>query len=398
MSHSNPRKMPSVLLVEDSAATAAKVKSFLGFEEASPFNLINARSLAEALAVIAAERLDVILLDLGLPDSFGLETFIRIKAAANHIPTVIFTGVDDEETAVEAVRLGAQDYLIKGAVDGRLLSRSIRYAIERKQIEEALREKTTQLIQTEKLSALGELTAGIVHEINQPLNAMKIACEDILLDIKKNRVNLSDVKENLDGVIREIVKIAELVDNLTLFARKTTGDRIEVFEASVPVERVLKLLDRQLSLHKINVKRELAEDLFISGDPVRMQQVFLNLINNAVNALELKDETEELNITVRLFRDMETGDDSRPIIYEICDNGVGVPAEMQEKIFEPFFSTRDSGDGTGLGLSIVTQIVQEHDGKITLTSDEGGETIFRIALPASQGRKRRRSRRPSLGF
>ena len=391
MSMSDVRKKITLLLVEDSKVTVDLVRSFFQMKKGTHFDIVNVSSLADAVEAIAAMTPDAILLDLGLPDSFGMETFIRIRQHASGIPTVIFTSENDEETAVEAVRMGAQDYLIKGEVDSTLMTRSIRYAIERKQIEDALQEKNSQLIQSEKLTAIGELTAGVAHEINQPLNAMRITCQDILLDIKRNRLDPAYLKDSLESVVIEIKRMAEIVDNLRLYARKTTGGRHQTIDARLPMDRVLKMLSNELSLHRIVVYQDLDTGLFIKGDTVRLQQVFMNIITNAKKAVETNEGVKPREIFVKLFLDksMLYTNVKRNIplvVYEISDTGVGIPSVLLDKIFEPFFTTRESGKGTGLGLGIVKQIIEEHGGEITVQSTENVGTRFRIVIPATDER------------
>lgn len=394
MTQQNQKRPSIVLVVEDSKTTADQVTIFLQTSDNFSCDIIRADSLSSAFAKLEENTPDVVLLDLGLPDSFGLETFVRFKQQAPTIPTVIYTGVDDEETALEAVRIGAQDYLVKGTENSRTLVRSLRHAIDRKKIEEALRERTALLVQTEKLSALGELTAGVVHEINQPLNAMKIACEDILLDIKRGRFDTSYCQDNIQGIITEITKIAEIVDQLRRFSTKSTGNRREILGAAVPVERVVDFLRHQFALREIEVTTRFEKDLFIRGDLVELQQVFVNLITNAIRAMEEGPHTDDKKIHFEGFLDTDSTNGTPLVVYEISDNGPGMPREVQKKVFEPFFTTQQGGKGTGLGLSLVLNIIEEHEGSISVKSTQGKGTTFRILLPSATGTKTQRHSSP----
>lgn len=156
----NATRTIEVLLVEDSAAVALQIQNFLAEAKGTQFAISHARDLATALDRVARGGIQVILLDLGLPDSDGIDTFFQMHEHAPNIPTVVFTGVNDEEIALEALRQGAQDYLVKGQVDGRLLVRAIRYAIERRQAEETLRESE------EKHRNLLQAMPDIVYKID----------------------------------------------------------------------------------------------------------------------------------------------------------------------------------------------------------------------------------------
>ena len=151
-----------ILLVEDNPGDALLIQLMLREAGAGKYNLTRVGRLSEGLARIDAGGADIMLLDLNLPDSQGLETVARAQSHAERIPIIVLTGVDDEDTCLEAVKMGAQDFLTKGAIDGSLLIRSIRYAIERKALE-------SHLTQAQKVEAIGQLAAGIAHEINTPI-------------------------------------------------------------------------------------------------------------------------------------------------------------------------------------------------------------------------------------
>jgi C4-dicarboxylate-specific signal transduction histidine kinase len=253
---------------------------------------------------------------------------------------------------------------------------------ELEQSRDELREKTGQLIQTEKMIALGELTAGVAHEINQPLNAIKIVSADVVRDIEKDRLDPEQLQESLEDVIGEVKKMAEIVDHMRVFTRKTEGSLRERLDANAPIDGVFKLLGQQLRGRGIEVEQELGAELQILGDPVRLEQVIMNLITNARDAVERQSGSAGKKIAVRTYLE-ESGDVEEPsVVYEVSDTGEGIPAELRERIFEPFFTRKAPGQGTGLGLSVAKQIVDDHRGRITVDSRVGEGTTFRICLPA----------------
>jgi signal transduction histidine kinase len=172
------------------------------------------------------------------------------------------------------------------------------------------------------------------------------------------------------------------VDNLRRFARRTEGQQWGILDADAPVESVLKLLGRQLSVHGIEVVDEREPRLKVRGNLVRLQQVVMNLITNARNAVEKRDASDNKRIGIRMFLRPATAGDPAKVVCEISDNGIGIPEDIVSRIYEPFFTTKDAAEGTGLGLTIVWQIVEEHGGKIQVQSQAGKGTVFRVLLPA----------------
>ena len=247
--------------------------------------------------------------------------------------------------------------------------------VEEKTLE--LKESAAQLIQSEKLSALGELTAGVAHELNQPLNVMKIICQSILRDIKKDRFEKGNVEQDLPEIINQINKMAEIIDHMRIFSRRTEGSTKEKININTILENALKFSGQQIKDHNIELIKELSSDLpEIMGNPLQLEQVFLNLIINARNVLE---EGKKNNKTILIKSFM--GDRQKSIMVEIKDNGRGIPPEVKNKIFQPFYTTKAPGKGTGLGLSISNKIIEEHIGKIEVESEVGEGTTFRIILP-----------------
>jgi len=245
-----------------------------------------------------------------------------------------------------------------------------------------LREKTAILLQTEKMTALGELTAGIAHELNQPLNAVMLISEDISRDITKDRLDQEQLKEGLQEITYEIKKMAEIIGHMRIFTRKTTEEHRETINASSPIEGVLKLLGQQLVIRNIQVNKEVDGGLFVMGNPVRLEQVMMNLITNARDAVHENNREKGKQINLRVYLDSTTNPAYPSVIYEIGDNGMGIPAHLREKIFEPFFTRKPPGEGTGLGLSVAAQIIKEHGGTIEVSGEEGEGSLFRIRLPA----------------
>lgn len=254
-----------------------------------------------------------------------------------------------------------------------------------KQYEESqdeLKNTSLQLIQNEKLKALGELTAGVAHELNQPLNTIKIICQSLLRDVEKNHLDLQSLPQDLKDVTGLVNRMAEIIDHMRVFTRRAESSSLEIFSIKQPIEGVFKLLGQQLAVHNIAVVQDLNPDLpNVKANQSKIEQVLMNLISNARSAVEEfreKDRRIELKAYVR----QNTKGTGQKVILEIKDNGGGIPEEIQKKVFEPFFTTKRPGKGTGLGLSVSKKIIEEYHGTLELESTPGEETIFRIVLPA----------------
>jgi len=240
-----------------------------------------------------------------------------------------------------------------------------------------------QLIQASKMATLGEMSAGVAHELNQPLNAIRIGS-----DLLKKMV---DRGESLDPglagkVSREISaqveRAANIINHLREFGRKSDLDELEMVNINQPIRDVFTVLGQQLKLRQITVNLELNENLPpIVGVRNRLEQVFINLVMNARDAIEEKRESsypkeQESVLTIRTYR--EEG----KVVAIVRDNGKGMPESVKEKIFEPFFTTKEVGKGTGLGLSISYGIIKDYEGSIEVESMAGSGTIFKITFPA----------------
>jgi len=256
--------------------------------------------------------------------------------------------------------------------------RQIRHvAWELKKSNEQLRESAVQLVQAEKLSGIGELTASVAHELNQPLNVTKIICQSILKDIEKDRFNQKSAIQDLPEIIAQIKRMAEIIDHMRVFSRRTEGNIEEKTNLNIVVENALTFLKQQLKAHNITLIKNLAPDLpDIKADSIRLEQVFMNLITNARHALENSKE-EERRIEIKTY----SNNDMSAVVVEIKDNGPGMPQDVRDKIFESFFTTKEAGKGTGLGLSLANKIIEEHSGKIEVESKLGEGSTFKVILP-----------------
>jgi two-component system, NtrC family, sensor kinase len=277
--------------------------------------------------------------------------------------------------AAEAIAAGNLDYkLSPDKISGfDMLDEAFNYMSKSlKDRDEKLRKAHQQLARTEKLTALGEMAAGVAHEINNPLGGILLYSNLVLEDIPED----SPARENIQKIIYQTNRCKGIVQNLLDFARTPTGDLLPLKINNV-IKTSLDLVKDQAMFHGIAIKTSLAEDLpEIMGDRARLEEVFINLFINAADAMKGKGL---LTITTGL-----SSNNSIKIL--VSDTGEGIDKESLQHIFEPFFTTKEPGTGTGLGLSIVYGIIRKHNGFIDAESESGKGTTFKIFLPAYMGK------------
>jgi two-component system, NtrC family, sensor kinase len=225
-----------------------------------------------------------------------------------------------------------------------------------------------QLVQSKKLSSIGTLTAGVAHQLNNPLNNISTSCQIAMAELESGDVPL--INRMLKNIDQETLRARDVVKGLLEFSRVQEFS-LRPWELADVVRRAVRLVQSQVP-SDIHIQVEIAEDLVVPMDNQRMQEVFLNLIINASQAIRGGGL-----ITITAARDA-TGNE---IVIEVKDTGEGIPEEIQGRLFDPFYTTKEEGQGTGLGLSVVYGIVQKHEGNITVKSSPGQGTSFVLTLP-----------------
>lgn len=494
-----------ILLVEDNPGDAFLVKTLLE-ETGEPFDIEHRSDLTSAMAVLngdgAEAKFDVVLLDLTLPDSSGVETISRIRSCAHVAPVVVLTGHKDEELAFEALQHGAEDYLTKEFPDGRTIRRSIRYAIERSRSERALKESEEryrklvelapelisilsgeeiayinqqglsilgagdtaelvgrsfmemvhptsretlgeyiaryqngyggradftiicqrpdgenvelevsaiafthegmpamlmlaedvtekrkierQLVQTSKLATLGEMAASVAHEMNQPLNVIRMAADTCALQYDLDAVKPAFQRERLSLISGQTERMSEIIKHLQIYSRPDDDD-FEPFEAMRAVERAVDMIEHDCRLSGIMIEVvPPAQKCFVTGRQVQLEQVLVNMLTNARDAInENYDDSGNIGGLIRISAMVDAK--HKCLKLAVNDNGGGVPEAAIDLLFHPFFTTKDVGKGTGLGLSVSFGIVEAMGGKIDVRN-EGDGACFEITLPLSDVR------------
>lgn len=246
----------------------------------------------------------------------------------------------------------------------------IRDITERKRAESEKDHLTKQLLQSEKMAAVGQLAGGVAHEINNPLGVILGFAQSVLRRLKMDDPILMPIQ----SIEREAKRCKNLVQDLLTFSRVGKTDK-EMCDINELVQSSLTLVEAQTKVKSVELIKELgAGTVEATVSRNQIQQVIVNLCNNAIDAMP-----ENGKLTVRTMLSSYDGKDFAEI--QIQDNGTGIPKDIQTKIFEPFFTTKEVGKGTGLGLSLVYEIIQKHQGKIELESDLGKGSLFKILLP-----------------
>jgi two-component system C4-dicarboxylate transport sensor histidine kinase DctB len=243
---------------------------------------------------------------------------------------------------------------------------------EVKRREQELREKQEQLVQAGKLATLGELTTGIAHELNNPLNNIGLFIGNVIDFIELGRGDPQSILHELHSAMQQVRKANEIISHLRTFGRAASVSRELVVIAQV-IQSALSLMREQLRLRQIKVELHFPdEDVIVIGNAIQIEQVFINLLSNARDALA-NAANKVITITCSIKADM--------VYITVSDTGPGIPNGLEQRIFDPFFTTKEVGAGTGLGLSITYGIIKEHQGTIAVENLPGEGALFLIELP-----------------
>ena len=371
---STPPTDSRVLLVEDSRPYAQLVEDMLE-ESGSGFELTLCRGIAEAARRLAEEPFDCVLMDLGLPDAEGLTGMRRLLDLAPAVPVVVLTGVDDDEVGLDAVKEGAQDYLVKARSDGPLIARAIRYAIERKLVELELADRA------EQIQAFAErqrdFVASASHELRTPLTSILGYLEIVLED---EGADFSEQRPHIEVAYRNSRRLLSLVEDL-LTVNKVESGNLGLHLDDVPISELVRAAEEVgmglCARAGLNLRIEPpASEVLVRADRARLVEVLDNLIGNAVKFTAAGG-------TVALETRVEAG----RIALTVSDTGIGIAAADLPNVFDRFFRSPDTVrmaiPGTGLGLAIARSLVELQGGDITVTSRVGTGTTFTVTLPLS---------------
>jgi diguanylate cyclase (GGDEF)-like protein len=351
-----------VLLVEDNPEDAQILKEALAQEKHAVFEVAHAGTLRTGLERLDAGGYDLVLLDLVLPDSEGIETLVKVRDRAPRVPIVVLTASDDDSLALDVMQRGAQDYLVKGYVQVyySLLPRAIRYAIERARADR-LKDEFVSTVSHElrtPLATMREFTAILSDEIAGPLSP--------------------DQKEYLGIIQANVSRLTRMIDNLLDMAKLEAGQVLfdkAVFDVGPLVDHTIRSVrpladNKQIALHA-SVSAGLPA---LYADPDKVTQVLINLLSNAIKFTE---RGGRVSVSIE--------EQANDFEFHVTDTGIGIPPEHISKLFEKFRQvpsvSRESAKGTGLGLAISKRLVELHGGRIWVTSTPGQGSTFAFSLP-----------------
>jgi signal transduction histidine kinase len=383
-----PSGAPPLVLIADDEPD---IRRFLRMQM-EDVDVIEASDGAEALELARLRRPQLVLLDHMMPEMDGVEVCraIRENHATRSVAVIILTARADEQTKLAALQAGANDFLTKPFSTAELalrLENQIAMARIRREILDLnselqaaldqIKENEVLMVRNEKLSSLGRMSAGIIHEINNPLN---YASAGIHALATFSRALPAADQPDFEDILKDIREGVERVSQIVIDLRKFTRED-QAVSGDADLVEILTRSRRMVSHHMgkdIGFNLIAPEVVLIRGNPNQLVQVFVNFFQNSVDAIQQRlesgdGEAGQINVTVDPAGDgWEVG---------IRDNGIGIPPENLEKIFDPFFTSKDVGKGMGLGLSITHQILKAHGAMIEVDSRPGEFTRFRILFP-----------------
>ena len=369
-----------VLLVEDNPGDARLTREMLADAGSAKFRVVHFTTLADAMDRLKdakAAALDVVLLDLSLPDSTGLDGVRRIQAASPHLPIVVLSGQDDETLSFEAVQSGAQDYLVKGNGESEVMIRAIRYAIERKRAHMQLLEEKERAELANRSKS--EFLANMSHELRTPLNAI-IGFSEILENELMGPLGVACYKDYAINIKDSGIHLLEIINDILDLSKIEAGKDL-LLEDIIDVAHTIRSCTRLMAMRAENAQVTLIDQLTqnlpaMRADERKMKQIMINLLSNAV-----KFTPEGGQVTV-----MASLRDSGGLEIVVADTGIGISAEDIPKALMPFKQIDSSlsrkYEGTGLGLPLADSFTRMHGGTLTLESQVGAGTRVVLWFPA----------------
>ncbi len=434
----------SILFVEDEELLRAIYERIL---EKVVNRLYIAENGKEGLEQYKIHKPDLIITDIMMPVMDGLEMVDHIRKNDNNVRLVILSAYGEAEYFMDAIKIGVNSFLLKPVetkkliflveelAKGILLEREIKTEeLKRKKAEENLRklneelerrieERTIDLqkeikeriqaeydlkelnlnlekrvkeelrkrqqqqqllIQKSKLESMGELSAGMAHEINQPLGGISMGLDNILFKLSNDGVSTDYLRNKIDALFKDIDRIRQIINHMRVFSKDQEVVINEKIDINDVIHDALSLVSTQYHNHNINIILNLNKHKCLTeGNKYRIEQVILNLLSNAKFAVDERHKilaNKNFNKTIKISSNIVNSD----VVIEIEDNGIGIAKKNMNKIYDPFFTTKDVENGTGLGLSISYGIIKEMKGDIRVESQLNKFTRVLVSLPKQE--------------
>ena len=372
-----------ILVVDDEEKIR---KSLSGLLQDHGYEIIISGSGPECLKIMSYQKIDLVILDIVMPEMNGIDVLQRIKEKYKDTEVIMITGYADKEKALAALRFDAYDFIEKpfesqeilNIISNCLRKTGLRKELERKNQE--LKKLESWLRHAQKMEAIGTLTGGIAHEFNNLLTTI-IGYGKLL----QEGINNEDPLQNyIDRLLGSSDRAANLIRSLLTFSREHNIN-LRPVKLNEIIKDVENLLVRVIEEHIELRTTFTGEDIVIMADSGQIEQVLINLATNARDAMPdggcLNISTELVELDEDFLKIHNYGKSGKYALLSITDTGTGIDEKTREKIFEPFFTTKEVGEGTGLGLSMVYGIIKQHNGYINVDSEVGKGTTFKICLP-----------------
>ena len=376
--------IPKILIVDDDTVVAESVKAVLSRRE---YDITVTDDALEGIELLHQKEFDLAILDVMMPVMTGFQIMESVKDLNLDTLFIIMTGDTSMDSAIKAIREGASDY-IKKPFDADELMIRVENAImhkrskdEKRIIQSEKKQLELQLRQSQKMEAIGTLAGGMAHDFN---NTLGIIIGNTELAIRKTPRE-SPNRQYLNNIITASCRAEEMVSRLLSFSRITDAEKKPIDLISI-VDESLKLLRSSLP-SDIEIKKHFPDSqLVIMGDPTQLNQVMVNLCTNSAHAMNGSGGLLEINLRTReiglnpltSFNGLPQGNYAEIII---SDNGHGIPEDILKRVFDPYFTTKETGKGTGMGLAVVHGIVKNHGGSIKVESKVNEGTLFTIYVP-----------------
>jgi signal transduction histidine kinase len=368
------KKPLQVLLVEDNAGDALLLREMFRKEPRGSFELSHLTHLADAEARLAKGGIDIVLLDMGLPDGHGLDTLLRARAAAPDVVFIVMTGLEDEELAAQAMKEGAQDYLIKGQIENRALPRALRHAIERQRMQ-----VETDAIRKHQVELRDKFLSHVSHELRSPLTSI-YSFSTIIADGLAGETSPQQ-NEYLQIILRNVGQLQAMIEDLLEVTQAKEGKlsvELEPVSLSEAISYAVDTLQGTATGKGIHLFFEASADLPAAyADATRVRQILTILLDNA---MKFTPGGGAVKVAARTYEK-----DANLLLVEVSDTGCGIDPEAAEHIFEHLYQVTDPGragrSGLGLGLHIAKDLVIRQGGEIWVESEPQVGSRFFFTLP-----------------
>jgi signal transduction histidine kinase len=366
-----------ILCLENDLADAELVQETLEADGIA-CELTRVEAEGEFRAALRRGGFDLILADYTLPAFDGLSALRIVRQQLAEVPFIFVSGTLGEEAAIDAVQMGATDYVFKTRLSRLVpaIHRAMREAGERvelRQQRERLRQLEAELAHMDRVSIVGELAASIAHEVNQPLSGIVSSGSACLRWLAADPPNLEEARESVRRIVAAGRHAGEVIARIRALTTRTAAPAAQL-DLNETIRQVLFLVGDEAKRNNVTIRTLFADALSpVTGDRVQFQQVVLNLVINGIEAMtSVSDRARELVITTRNI-------DPDQVQVTVEDSGMGIDPDAIEKIFEPFYTTKSTG--MGMGLSITRSILQRHGGGLSVTAKRGRGAMFYFTVP-----------------